>query len=174
MQQTGDFCAARDEGHILLRDGAAHDGTVSFVHVGSGRKQAVCERTVICEKEKAGRVLIKTAGRKKISAQIRHFIRAARKPRGIADEIRMGPEYEFHVFSDVSFSTEHNGSHYHIDSPEAHWNRKGDDFANDGNLGYKQSFQGAYHAAPPSDIIERTSAKSRLIRPGIVINSEIP
>ena len=71
---------------------------------------------------------------------------------GIADEIRMGPEYEFHVFNDVSFSTEHNGSHYHIDSPEAHWNRGGDEYLGNANLGYKQSFQGAYHAAPPSDI----------------------
>ena len=32
----------------------------------------------------------------------------------------------------------------------------------------------AINAAPPSDMIVRTSAKSRLIKPGIVINSEIP
>ena len=70
---------------------------------------------------------------------------------GIADEIRMGPEYEFHVFNEVCFSTEHNESHFRIDSPEAHWNRKGD-LLGDGNNGYKQSFQDAYHSAPPTDI----------------------
>ncbi|MCL1834850.1 MAG: type I glutamate--ammonia ligase [Oscillospiraceae bacterium] len=66
---------------------------------------------------------------------------------GVADEMRMGPEYEFHVFDHISFVVAPDGSKYHIDADQAEWNTgaKGE------NLGYKMPHKGGYHMAPPMD-----------------------
>jgi len=66
---------------------------------------------------------------------------------GIADEMRIGPEFEFHVFEHVSYQVEPNGSRYRVDTEQAAWNtgRKR------GNLGYKLPVKGGYHIAPPMD-----------------------
>ena len=69
------------------------------------------------------------------------------KKLGIADEMRIGPEYEFHVFDHVSFLVEPNGSKYRVDTGQAAWN-VGDEFD---NLGYKMPVKGGYHMAPPMD-----------------------
>jgi len=69
------------------------------------------------------------------------------KSLGFADELRMGPEYEFHVFDHVSFSIEPNCSGYCVDTEQAAWNTgdEGD------NLGYKVPVKGGYHMAMPMD-----------------------
>lgn len=66
---------------------------------------------------------------------------------GIADEMRIGPEFEFHVFDHISYEVSPNGSNYSIDADQAEWNTgdKGN------NLGYKMPHKGGYHMAPPLD-----------------------
>ncbi len=65
----------------------------------------------------------------------------------IADEMRIGPEFEFYVFDHISYNVEANGSKYNVDTDQAFWNT-----GNDGhNLGYKIPLKGGYHMAPPMD-----------------------
>lgn len=68
---------------------------------------------------------------------------------GIADEIKIGPEYEFHIFERMSVSTAPNASGFEIDTEQAEWNK---DNPVD-NLGYKMPHKGGYHMAPPQDIL---------------------
>ena len=66
---------------------------------------------------------------------------------GIADEMRIGPEYEFHVFDHVSYSVSGHSSKFKIDASQAEWNTglEGE------NLAYKIPHKSGYHAAPPMD-----------------------
>ncbi len=68
---------------------------------------------------------------------------------GIADEMRIGPEFEFHVFDHVSYSVAPNKSKFNVDTEQAEWN-KGIETS---NLGYKVSQKSGYHMAPPTDIL---------------------
>ncbi len=69
------------------------------------------------------------------------------KKTGIADEMRVGPEFEFHIFDHVSYEVGQNQAGFCVDAQQAHWNTgdKGD------NLGYKMPEKGGYHMAPPLD-----------------------
>ena len=68
---------------------------------------------------------------------------------GVADEMRIGPEFEFHVFDHVSYSLEPHHTSFVIDTDQAEWNTGlGGD-----NLGYKVSHKGGYHIAPPLDVL---------------------
>jgi len=69
------------------------------------------------------------------------------KKLGIADEMRIGPEFEFHVFDHIDYTVTPNGSRYNIDVEQAEWNT-GDAGH---NLGYKIPRKGGYHIAPPLD-----------------------
>ena len=69
------------------------------------------------------------------------------KKLGVASEMRIGPEFEFHVFDHISYSTEPNASHFFIDAEQAAWNTGGDGE----NLGYKMPLKGGYHMALPMD-----------------------
>ena len=66
---------------------------------------------------------------------------------GIADEMRTGPEFEFHVFDHISYAVHGHASGYSIDADQAEWNSG----AADRNLGYKIPCKAGYHAAPPLD-----------------------
>lgn len=68
---------------------------------------------------------------------------------GIADEMRIGPEFEFHVFDHMSVSNEPNKSGFVIDTEQAEWNKGNEDY----NLGYKMAHKGGYHMAPPHDVL---------------------
>lgn len=68
---------------------------------------------------------------------------------GIADEMRIGPEFEFHVFDQVSYSTKPNESGFSIDAQQAEWNKEN----KEDNLGYKMAHKGGYHMAPPQDVL---------------------
>ncbi|MDR2945854.1 MAG: type I glutamate--ammonia ligase [Candidatus Adiutrix sp.] len=68
---------------------------------------------------------------------------------GLADEMRIGPEFEFHVFDHVSYAVQPNGSKYRVDTSQAEWNT-GDEGR---NLGYKMARKSGYHMAPPLDIL---------------------
>ena len=69
------------------------------------------------------------------------------KSTGIADEMRIGPEFEFHVFDHVSYSMAPNNTKFRIDAEQSEWN-SGDEGH---NLGYKVPKKSGYHAAPPLD-----------------------
>ena len=66
---------------------------------------------------------------------------------GIADEFRISPEFEFHVFDHVSYSTMPYNTRFRIDTEPAEWKTGDEDF----NLGYKLAKNNGYHAAPPLD-----------------------
>lgn len=69
---------------------------------------------------------------------------------GIADEMRIGPEYEFFVFDNVTYECLPQRSGYCIDADQAIWNSGCQDVE---NLGYKIPLKGGYHIAPPQDIL---------------------
>ena len=69
---------------------------------------------------------------------------------GIADEMIIGPEFEFNVFDHVSYSVKGNGCSYRVDALHAEWNT-GNESA---NLGYKIPVKSGYHAAPPLDRLD--------------------
>lgn len=71
------------------------------------------------------------------------------KDTGIADEMLVGPEFEFYIFDHASFNVDHNEAHFHIDTDEAHWNMGIDD---EQNLAYHTPYQGGYHLDLPYDI----------------------
>lgn len=68
---------------------------------------------------------------------------------GIADEMRIGPEFEFHVFDHVSYSVDPQFSKFHVDTRQADWNSGNEE----DNLGYQMPKKGGYHMAPPFDIL---------------------
>lgn len=72
------------------------------------------------------------------------------KSTGIADEMRIGPEYEFHVFDHVSYECTPQKSGFTIDAEQAIWNSGDNEFQ---NLGYKIPLKGGYHIAPPQDVL---------------------
>lgn len=69
------------------------------------------------------------------------------KSTGIADEMLVGPEFEFHVFDHVSYDIKPNCSAYRVDANQAFWNTG----ESDSNLGYKIPIKSGYHMAPPMD-----------------------
>ncbi len=67
---------------------------------------------------------------------------------GIADEIRLGPEFEFYIFNHVSYEVKPQTSCYCIDAEQAEWNGGSPEH----NLGYKVPHKGGYHTTPPMDV----------------------
>jgi glutamine synthetase len=82
------------------------------------------------------------------------------KSTGIADEMRIGPEFEFHVFDHVSYECSPQKSGFTIDAKQAMWN-SGDNEKQ--NLGYKIPANGGYHVAPPQDILYDLRARMCLL-----------
>ena len=78
---------------------------------------------------------------------------------GIADELRIGPEYEFHVFDSVEYEVKGHSSRYRIDSVQAEWNTG----CETNNLGYKIPLKSGYHAAPPFDKLSDFRSKVSLL-----------
>ena len=78
---------------------------------------------------------------------------------GIADEMRIGPEFEFYVFDHVSYSIRSNSSSFKIDADQAEWNTS----SKSANLGYKIPAKGGYHAAPPLDRLGDFRSKASMM-----------
>ncbi len=78
---------------------------------------------------------------------------------GIADEMRIGPEFEFHVFDHVSYEISPHEMSLNIDTQQAEWNT-GSEFE---NLGYKVPKIGGYHIAPPADILSGFRSRVSLL-----------
>ncbi len=64
---------------------------------------------------------------------------------GIADEMLILPEFEFHLFDDVRWTVGAQATGYSIDAEQAHWN------SDEQGQGYVIGKQKAYHAALPLD-----------------------
>ncbi|NLW23930.1 MAG: hypothetical protein GXY91_01560 [Clostridia bacterium] len=71
------------------------------------------------------------------------------KSTGIADEMRIGPEFEFYVFDHVSYEIKPNLSRFRIDAEQAEWNSGNEEQ----NLGYKVPLKEGYHMTPPMDVL---------------------
>ncbi|MDQ2084902.1 type I glutamate--ammonia ligase [Herbivorax sp. ANBcel31] len=67
---------------------------------------------------------------------------------GVADEFRIGPEFEFYLFDHVSHNISSDTIASEIDANQAAWNN----CKTDKNLGYKIPYQGGYHITPPMDV----------------------
>ncbi len=66
----------------------------------------------------------------------------------VADEALFAPEYEFFMFSKVSFDSDSNFSFYHIDSEEGYWNNE----SNKDEVSYlPMKHQQGYHRSFPND-----------------------
>ncbi len=65
---------------------------------------------------------------------------------GIADEMVIGPEFEFHLLDSVSYETSPNCVSYSVDTQQAVWNTKYE------SNGYQVPLKGGYHIAAPQDI----------------------
>ncbi len=68
---------------------------------------------------------------------------------GIADEMRVLPEFEFFVFDSISYECRPNRTGFEIDAEQAEWNSGLKEF----NQGYKIPPKFGYHIAPPFDIL---------------------
>ena len=73
------------------------------------------------------------------------------KTTGIADMAYFGPEAEFFVFDDVSYTGSRNEASYYVDSQEGHWNTGASEHP---NLGYKLRHKEGYFPCPPSDTLQ--------------------
>ena len=72
------------------------------------------------------------------------------KKEGIADEMLIGPEFEFYIFDHASFECNENRISVHLDTDEAaKWNSGIDD---EQNLAYRTAPHGGYHLDLPQDI----------------------
>ena len=76
---------------------------------------------------------------------------------GIADEMRLSPEFEFHVFDHVSYSVHPNIAKFRVDTAQAEWNTG----IETENLGYKMPHKGGYHMTPPMDTL--SGFRSRVV-----------
>ena len=68
------------------------------------------------------------------------------KDTGIADEMIIGPEYEFHVFDQVKRSVRPDKVSYELKSGESYWSSDSEE-----NGGFHNSFGGGYHSDLPAD-----------------------
>jgi glutamine synthetase len=69
---------------------------------------------------------------------------------GCADEMIIGPEFEFHVFDHINYECLPHKVGFSIDADQAIWNSGENKYQ---NLGYKIPLKGGYHIAPPQDIL---------------------
>lgn len=68
---------------------------------------------------------------------------------GLADECKLGPEYEFFMFDNVLWDVQMWGCSYKVDTEAASWNT-GTQFEH-GNLGHRPRAKGGYFPVPPVD-----------------------
>ena len=71
------------------------------------------------------------------------------REQGIADEMLIGPEFEFYLLDHVSYQVTPQKTSFSIDTRQAEWNSGRDDRPNNG---YEIGYKGGYHAAAPQDI----------------------
>ena len=70
------------------------------------------------------------------------------KELGVADEMIVGPEYEFYVFDNVYFDNRPENTGFSIDAVQAEWNSD----SAENNKGYIVGRKAGYHASLPFDV----------------------
>lgn len=68
------------------------------------------------------------------------------KSTGIADEMIIGPEFEFYLFDKVSYEMKHDRAMFTVDTEQAEWNSSKE------GTGYQCHAKGGYHITNPNDI----------------------
>lgn len=78
------------------------------------------------------------------------------KELGIADEMLIGPEFEFHLFDNVSYGVTPQHSSFTVDTRQASWNsiKESPD-----NKGFQVPGGGGYHIAAPHDVAYNLRSK---------------
>lgn len=69
------------------------------------------------------------------------------KKSGIADEMRIAPEFEYYIFDHISHEVKPQEVSYRLDVEQAEWNSGQEDW----NQGYKVPHKEGYHITPPMD-----------------------
>lgn len=75
---------------------------------------------------------------------------------GIADEMLIGPEFEFHLFDNVSYMAEPQKTGFTLDTRQASWNSGKE---SPDNTGFQVPKGGGYHVAAPHDIAYNLRSK---------------
>ena len=83
-------------------------------------------------------------------------LRAMEYMRGIADEMLIGPEFEFHLFDNVSYTVTLQRNSFTVDTRQAEWN-SGNEVPQ--NAGFQVPSGGGYHIAPPHDVAYNLRSK---------------
>lgn len=78
------------------------------------------------------------------------------KAEEIADEMLIGPEFEFHLFDNVSYSVEPQRAGFTVDTRQASWNSGKE---SPDNKGFQVPKGGGYHIAAPHDIAYNLRSK---------------
>lgn len=88
------------------------------------------------------------------------------KKTGIADEMRIGPEFEFHVFDSVRYSIHPWEIGFAVDTEQAIWNTN-----KENGLGYNVPDKGGYHTAAPRDRLAgfRSRVSMQMEQQGIAV-----
>ena len=86
---------------------------------------------------------------------------------GIADELKISPEFEFYVFDSMSYTVTPNFSKFNINAQQAVWNSGSED----NNSGYTVPRKAGYHIAPPLDRLNgfRSRVSLDMEKQGIVV-----
>ncbi len=82
------------------------------------------------------------------------------KESGIADENRIGPEFEFYIFDQIAYENKPQHQEVTINAVQAEWNTND---KSDNMLGYKVGHKGGYHAALPYDVTNDLRSKMCLM-----------
>ncbi len=88
------------------------------------------------------------------------------KTLGVGEEMLLGPEFEFYLFDEVTFTDSMNSATFNIESAAAHWSTGS---AEKGNGGYPMPLKSGYHGEQPSDRFAsfRTELCEELFKMGI-------
>ncbi len=78
-----------------------------------------------------------------VALRAENFLRES----GVADQMIIGPEFEFHILEKVSYECRPNRVAYELDTPQAEWNSGNAQ----NNSGFHIPAKGGYHIAPPQD-----------------------
>ena len=78
---------------------------------------------------------------------------------GIADELRISPEFEFYVFDTMNYTVNPNFSKFYINAQQAEWNSGSEE----NNVGYTVPRKGGYHIAPPLDRLNNFRSRVSLL-----------
>lgn len=78
---------------------------------------------------------------------------------GVADEMIIGPEFEFHILDHVQYETDPQSVGYKVDTRQADWNT-GKEAP---NAGFQTPHKGGYHVSPPQDVTYDLRSKMCLL-----------